>query len=164
MRHLNKGRYLNKTASHRVALGRNLALAMVNQFGLENREYIVTTPAKAKEYRGFIEGLITLGRDHNVAVKPERKLAIRRQALKLLPKPAIVKKIFDEIAPRYKDRNGGYVRIIKTGAHRLGDGSQKVLLCFVGGGQPVGAAAGTETAAAEAPAVKKPSVKAAKKE
>ncbi|MBI3722507.1 50S ribosomal protein L17 [bacterium] len=158
MRHLNKGRSLGRTDAHRVALGRNLALALVNQFGQENREYIVTTPAKAKEYRGFIERLITLGKHHNVERSADRKLAIRRHALELLPKPAIVKKIFDEIAPRYADRKGGYVRVIKTGAHRLGDGSQKALLAFVAGVGPVAAAAAGEAAEA------KPAVKPAKPE
>src|SRR5258707_6816310 len=102
MRHLNAGRYLNKSAAHRVALGRNLVLALVNQFGQENREYIVTTLAKAKEYRSYFEKLITLGKKFNEpGATPERKLAIRRHALKLLPKPEIVNKIFTEIAPRY---------------------------------------------------------------
>jgi large subunit ribosomal protein L17 len=154
MRHLNKGRSLSRTDAHRLALGRNLVLALVKQFGQENREYIVTTPAKAKEYRGFFERLVTLGKHHNAlpATETGKRLAIRRHALKLLPKPEIVKKIFDEISPRYADRKGGYVRVIKTGAHRLGDGSQKVLLAYVAGVTPVGAAAATTEAAAEKPA------------
>lgn len=156
MRHLNAGRRLSKTSAHRVALGRNLLLALVKQFGQENREYIVTTLAKAKEYRSLIERLITLGKHFNApGLKPEQKLAIRRHALKMIPKPAIVKQIFEEIAPRYADRKGGYMRVVKTGAHRLGDGTQKVLLAFVGGVKPVGAAA----EAKEGDAAKKPVVK-----
>jgi len=161
MRHLNAGRRLGRTAAHRVALGRNLVLAMVKQFGQENREYVVTTLAKAKEYRGFFERLITLGKKYNEAgATPARKLALRRQALKLLPRPSVIKKIFDEIAPRYADRKGGYVRVVKTGAHRLGDGSQKVLFAFVAGVKP--AAAAGEGAAADV--AKKPTVKPAKPE
>ncbi len=152
MRHLNKGRRLSKTSAHRVALGRNLALALVKQFGLENREYIVTTLAKAKEYRGFFERLITLGKKYNEpGIKPERKLAIRRHALKLMPQNEVVNRIFAEIAPRYADRKGGYMRVVKTGSHRLGDGTQKVLLAYVAGVTPAGA--GAEGAAAK-PTVK----------
>lgn len=159
MRHLNAGRSLSRTSEHRLALGRNLVLALVNQFGKENREYIVTTLAKAKNYRGFFERLITLGkRAADPRLKPERKLALRRQAIQILPKPDAVRRIFDEIAPRYADRKGGYLRVVKTGAHRLGDGSQKVLLAFVGG--PPGAAGAAEAAEA----AKKPTVKPSKKE
>ena len=80
----------------------------------------------------MIERLITLGRRALAAdATPERKLALRRQALSVLPYPAMIKRVFDEIATRYKDRPGGYLRVLKTGSHRLGDGAQKVLLAFV---------------------------------
>lgn len=155
MRHLNKGRRLGRTGEHRTALARNLMRALTEQFGQENREYIVTTLAKAKEYRGYCERLITLGKKFNApGVDKHRKLALRRQALMQLPQPEVIAKIFDQIAPRYTDRKGGYVRVIKTGAHRLGNGSQKVLLAWVGGVTPVGAGAGTEAAAAPKPKVK----------
>lgn len=159
MRHLNAGRKLNRTAAHRVATGRNLVASLFKQFGQANREYIVTTLAKAKEYRSLAERLITIGKKANEAgTKPERKLALRRRATSLLGAPGkvkvtteagekksvdLVKKLFEEIAPRYRDRAGGYVRVIKTGSHRLGNGSQKVLLAFVPGGTAaVGAGAG----------------------
>jgi large subunit ribosomal protein L17 len=152
MRHLNKGRRLGRTGEHRTALARNLMRALTEQFGQENREYIVTTLAKAKEYRGYCERLITLGKKYNEpSADKHRKLALRRFALQELPQPEVVAKIFDQIAPRYADRKGGYLRVVKTGAHRLGNGSQKVLLAFVGGVTPVAA----ETAAAPA----KPKVK-----
>jgi large subunit ribosomal protein L17 len=155
MRHLNKGRRLGRTTAHRLALGRLLTDALVKQFGQENREYIVTTLAKAKEYRGFVEKLITLGKRYNdPKAKPEEKLALRRQALKVVPKPATIRKIFDEVAPRYADRKGGYVRVIKTGAHRLGDGSQKVLLAFVAGVSTAAPSEGAAARAEAAPAVK----------
>ena len=153
MRHLNAGRRLSRTSAHRLALGRLLTDALVKQFGQENREYIVTTLAKAKEYRSFVEKLITLGKKHNdPKATPAQKLAFRRQALETIPKPATVKRIFDEVAVRYADRKGGYTRVIKTGAHRLGDGSQKVLLAFVAGATP--AAATAAPAADAAPKVK----------
>ncbi|MFC1705467.1 50S ribosomal protein L17 [Planctomycetota bacterium] len=132
MRHLKAGRKLGRKAAPRKALARSITVGLVNQFGVENREYIVTTPAKAKEYRRFVEKLITLGRRAlDSEATSARKLALRRRALKLLPNRAAVKKIFDEIAPRYKDRPGGYLRILKTGSYRLGDGVQKVLFAFV---------------------------------
>jgi len=152
MRHLHSGRKLNRTGEHRRALGRLLADSLVKQFGQENREYIVTTLAKAKEYRGTIERLITLGKKHNLAKTTGEKLAFRRQALMAIPKPAVVKRIFDEVAVRYADRKGGYVRVIKTGAHRLGDGSQKVLLAFVAGEATTAAAPAADAAPKVKPA------------
>jgi large subunit ribosomal protein L17 len=160
---LNAGRKLNRTAAHRVATGRNLVASLFKQFGKTNREYIVTTIAKAKEYRSLAERLITIGKEAaDPATKADRKLALRRRAASMLGAPArvkvedesgekkpvdLVRKLFDEIAPRYRDRKGGYVRVIKTGAHRLGNGAQKVLLAFVAGSAPA-------PAAAEAPAKK----------
>lgn len=131
MRHGKKGRKLSRKSPQRTALGRSLAQGLIRQFGVENREYIVTTGAKAKEYRGFVERLITLGRKSlNPTLEPEQKVALRRRALKLLPDREAVKRVFDDIAPRYKDRPGGYTRVLKTGSYRLGDGVQKVLFAF----------------------------------
>ncbi|RME70354.1 MAG: 50S ribosomal protein L17 [Planctomycetota bacterium] len=146
MRHRKRGRKLGRKSAHRKALARNIAIGFFQQFGVENREYIVTTRAKAKEYRPFIERLITLGRRAQAASTPERRLALRRHALRLLPNKAAVRRVFEEIAPRYADRNGGYTRIIKTGSHRLGDGAQKVLLAFMPAEE--GASAGAAEAAA----------------
>jgi large subunit ribosomal protein L17 len=164
MRHLNQGRKLNRTQAHRVATGRNLVASLFKQFGQENREYIVTTIAKAKEYRGLAERLITIAKEAtDGATKPDRKLALRRRAVSMMGSPAqvkitgedgekkpvdLVRKLFDEIAPRYRERKGGYVRVIKTGAHRLGNGAQKVLLAFVAGSAPAPEAA-PEAAAAK---------------
>jgi large subunit ribosomal protein L17 len=146
MRHRKRGRKLGRNSSHRKALARNMAIGFFKQFGVENREYIVTTRAKAKEYQPFIEKLITIGRKANApGATPERKLALRRHALRLVPNKDSIKFLFDEIAPRYADRDGGYTRIIKTGSHRLGDGAQKVLLAYMP----------AETAAAGAPTVTK---------
>lgn len=131
MRHRKAGRKLGRKTAERKALGRSLALALIGQFGVENREYIVTTKAKAKEYRGFVEKLITLGKKaHAPEATPERKLALRRRAVRLLPNRAAVRKLFDEVAVRYRDRPGGYLRVLTTGSHRLGDGARKVLFAF----------------------------------
>lgn len=106
MRHLNAGRKLNRSASHRRALFRNLVTALLE------RERIKTTDAKAKETRRLAERMITLGK--------EGTLAARRRALTFVQSRAVVKKLFDDIAPRFKERNGGYTRIIKIGL-RHGD-------------------------------------------
>lgn len=106
MRHLNAGRKLNRSASHRRALFRNLVTALLE------RERIKTTDAKAKETRRLAERMITLGK--------EGTLAARRRALTFVQSRAVVKKLFDDIAPRFKERNGGYTRIIKIGI-RHGD-------------------------------------------
>ncbi len=103
MQHAKKNRTLGRTRRGRMALLRGLS---INLF--ENGK-IATTEAKAKELRPFAERLITYGKDGS--------LAARRRAAKKLgaPKKAVIKKLFDEIAPNYKDRTGGYTRIIKLG-------------------------------------------------
>ena len=106
MRHLKAGRKLNRSASHRRALFRNLVTALFE------RERIRTTDAKAKEVRRLAERMITLGK--------RGTLAARRRALTFIQKRAVVKKLFDDIAPRFKDRAGGYTRAIKIGL-RHGD-------------------------------------------
>lgn len=106
MRHLNAGRKLNRSAAHRRALFRNLVTALLE------RERIKTTDAKAKETRRLTERMITLGK--------EGTLAARRRALTFVQSRAVVKKLFDDIAPRFRERNGGYTRIIKVGI-RHGD-------------------------------------------
>ncbi len=106
MRHLNAGRKLNRSASHRRALFRNLVTALFE------RERIRTTDAKAKEVRRLAERMITLGKDGS--------LAARRRALSFIQKRAVVAKLFTDIAPRFAERAGGYTRIIKLGI-RHGD-------------------------------------------
>ena len=106
MRHRKAGRKLNRNSSHRKALLKNLAIALIEQ------EIIKTTLPKAKELRKVIEPLITLGKVDSVA---NRRLAFNR-----LRSDAAVAKLFTEIAVNSKDRNGGYTRIIKAG-FRPGD-------------------------------------------
>ncbi len=106
MRHLKAGRKLNRSASHRRALFRNLVTALLE------RERIRTTDAKAKEVRRLAERMITLGKNGT--------LGARRRALSYIQSRMVVKRLFDEIAPRFKDRPGGYTRTIKIGI-RHGD-------------------------------------------
>ena len=106
MRHLNAGRKLNRSAAHRRALFRNLVTALFE------RERIRTTDAKAKEVRRLAERMITLGKDGS--------LAARRRALSFIQSRSVVAKLFSDIAPRFKERAGGYTRIIKIGI-RHGD-------------------------------------------
>jgi len=106
MRHHKSGRKLHRTSSHRAALFRNLAAALIRE------EQIRTTLPKAKELRRVAEPLITLAK--------ESSLANRRLAYSRLRDRAAVTKLFDELGPRFKARAGGYLRILKNG-FRAGD-------------------------------------------
>lgn len=106
MRHLKSGRKLSRTSSHRWALIRNLITSLLRE------EKIQTTDPKAKELRRWVDRVITLGK--------QGSLHARRQALGIVQDKAVVRKLFDSIAPRFKDRPGGYTRIIKVGI-RHGD-------------------------------------------
>lgn len=106
MRHRNGLRKLNRTSSHRSAMFRNMAASLLRH------EAIKTTLPKAKELRSIVEPLITLGK------KPS--LANRRLAFDRLRDREVVVKIFDVLGPRYANRNGGYLRILKCG-FRVGD-------------------------------------------
>ncbi|MBI2348108.1 MAG: 50S ribosomal protein L17 [Deltaproteobacteria bacterium] len=101
MRHLKTGRKLNRSPSHRRALMRNLVTSLFRH------ERIQTTDPKAKELRGWADRVIGLGK--------EGSLHARRQALGIVQDEAVVHKVFDTLAPRYKDRPGGYTRIVKIG-------------------------------------------------
>ena len=106
MRHRKSGRQLNRNASHRHAMFRNMASSLIEH------EIIKTTLPKAKELRRVAEPLITLAKQDTVA---NRRLAFDRTRSK-----AVVGKLFTEIGPRYQDRPGGYTRILKCG-QRVGD-------------------------------------------
>lgn len=106
MRHRHSGRQLNRNSSHRKAMFRNMAVSLVEH------ELIKTTLPKAKELRSYAEPLITLAKKDSVA---NRRLAFDRTRSK-----EAVGKLFDELGPRYQERPGGYVRILKCG-YRAGD-------------------------------------------
>jgi large subunit ribosomal protein L17 len=106
MRHMKSGRKLNRNSSHRKAMFRNMASSLFEH------EMIKTTVPKAKELRRVAEPLITLAKEDSVA---HRRLAFDR-----LRNREVVTKLFNELGPRYVDRPGGYLRILKCG-HRAGD-------------------------------------------
>ncbi|HEX8224952.1 MAG TPA: 50S ribosomal protein L17 [Allosphingosinicella sp.] len=116
MRHRNAGRKLQRTSSHRAALFRNMAAALIKH------EQISTTTAKAKELRPYVEKLITLAKKGGLS---NRRLAHAR----MLDDTQLVK-LFDTLAPRYADRNGGYTRIIKAGI-RASDAAPMAIIEFV---------------------------------
>jgi large subunit ribosomal protein L17 len=104
MRHLKTGRKLNRTAAHRKALMRNLVKALIQ------REHIRTTDAKAKELRRWADRIVTLGKKGTVHA--------RRLAFAYLGSRRLVQRLFDEVAPRFQGRAGGYTRVLKIGPRR----------------------------------------------
>ena len=116
MRHGLSGRKLNRTSSHRKALFANLAQALIEH------EQITTTLPKAKDLRPIVEKLITLGK--------KKSLAARRQAISQIRSEELAAKLIGPLADRYKERNGGYVRIIKAG-FRYGDNAPLAIIELV---------------------------------
>ncbi|MBL9029306.1 MAG: 50S ribosomal protein L17 [Caedimonas sp.] len=116
MRHQMRGRKFNRTSSQRYALLRGLAGSLIEH------EQIQTTLQKAKDLRPFVEKLITLGRSDT--------LHVRRQILSVLGSHELVTKLMTTLAERYKERPGGYTRIIKAG-FRFGDNAPKAIIEFV---------------------------------
>ena len=120
MRHRLSGRKLNRPTPHRKAMLRNLVKDLLTH------ESIRTTEARAKEARRSAEKIITLGKDGT--------LHARRQALSFLNDKDITARVFDEIAPRFAGRAGGYTRIVKLGP-RLGDGAPMAQLQLLAAGE-----------------------------
>ena len=116
MRHNIKNKKLNKTSSHRKAMFMNMSNALIKH------EQITTTLAKAKELRRFVEKIITLGKKGNLLSK--------RKTISILQDSKMSKKVFDVLADRYKNRAGGYTRIIKLG-NRYGDNAPTAVIEFV---------------------------------
>ena len=116
MRHKSGGRKLQRTSAHRTALFRNMSASLIKH------EQITTTVAKAKELRPYIEKLVTLAKRGG--------LANRRLAQSRLLDETQLKKLFDTIAERYKDRAGGYTRVIKAGI-RASDAAPMAIIEFV---------------------------------
>jgi large subunit ribosomal protein L17 len=116
MRHGKVHRKLNRTAEHRKAMFANMAAALIKH------EQITTTLPKAKELRPIVEKLITLGKRGG--------LHARRQAISRIRDVDMVKKLFDVLGPRYKERNGGYIRVLKAG-FRYGDNAPVAVIEFV---------------------------------
>jgi large subunit ribosomal protein L17 len=116
MRHGKVHRKLNRTAEHRKAMFANMATSLIKH------EQIITTLPKAKELRPIVEKLVTLAKKGG--------LHARRQAIAEIRDVTQVKKLFDVIGPRYKERDGGYTRIMKAG-FRYGDNAAKAVIEFV---------------------------------
>ncbi|MCC2097880.1 MAG: 50S ribosomal protein L17 [Hyphomicrobiales bacterium] len=116
MYHGHKKRRFNRTVEHRKAMFANMAQALIKH------EQIVTTLPKAKDLRPIVEKLVTLGKRGD--------LHARRQAISRLRDPKLVGKLFDVLGPRYKDRNGGYTRVLKAG-FRFGDNAPMAVIEFV---------------------------------
>src|SRR5437763_11825381 len=117
MRHLNSGAKLGRNPAHRRATLRNLVTNVIE------KERITTTVRRAKAARPLVERMITLGKGDS--------LHTRRQAAAYLLTPLATQKLFDDIAPRFADRSGGYTRIIHAG-FRIGDGAQLAILELLG--------------------------------
>ncbi|NGP17760.1 50S ribosomal protein L17 [Devosia aurantiaca] len=116
MRHGNRGRKLSRTASHRKAMFANMSAALIKH------EQIVTTLPKAKDLRPIVEKLITLGKRGD--------LHARRQAISQIRDEGQVQKLFAVLGPRYAERQGGYIRILKAG-FRYGDNAPLAVIEFV---------------------------------
>ena len=116
MRHGNAHRKFSRTAEHRRAMFGNMCAALIKH------EQIVTTLPKAKDLRPVVEKLITLGKRGD--------LHARRQAIAQIRDVAMVKKLFDVLGPRYKERHGGYTRVLKAG-FRYGDSAPVAVIEFV---------------------------------
>ena len=116
MKHRIKGKKLNRTSSHRKALFKNMAQAIIKH------EQIITTLPKAKTMKPIVDKLITLGK--------KGSLHARRQAFSKLRDESMVAKLFGTLAPRYADRNGGYTRVLKAG-YRYGDSAAMAVIELV---------------------------------
>jgi len=116
MRHKLKGRKLNRTSSHRMAMFANMATSLIMN------EQIKTTVVKAKELRPYVEVLVTKARRNT--------LSVRRAIISKIKDKSAVEKLISVLAPRYKERNGGYTRIVKAG-FRYGDKAPVAYIEFV---------------------------------
>ena len=125
MRHKMSGRKLNRTSSHRKAMFANMTASLLRH------EQIKTTKPKAKELRSLAEKMITLGKMGG--------LHARRQAMSFLKDIEVVSKLFDPLAERYRDRQGGYTRVLAAG-HRYGDSAPMAVIELVNPGPAVTAA------------------------
>lgn len=141
MRHRVSGYKLSRNTAHRRAMWRNMAISLFTH------GQITTTVTKAKSVRPFVEKLITTARKGDLASR-RRVLAVLRDPImvkheddpdvernrygEVISGPRLVKKLFDEIGPRYVDRPGGYTRIVRLGKHRIGDGGDLCVLQLVG--------------------------------
>lgn len=121
MKHKVAGKHLNRNSAHRKALRMNFAVSVIKH------ERVTTTLAKAKALRPFVEKMITLAKKGDDSDRLHRI----RTAVSYLQDKTAVKKLFDEIAPRFANRAGGYTRILRLPDHRVGDGSDRAIFELV---------------------------------
>ena len=121
MKHKVAGKHLNRNSAHRKALRMNFAVSVIKH------ERVSTTLAKAKALRPFVEKMITLAKKGDDSDRLHRI----RTAVSYLQDKTAVKKLFDEIAPRFANRAGGYTRILRLPDHRVGDGSDRAIFELV---------------------------------
>ncbi len=121
MRHNVAGKSLQRNTAHRAALRKNFTVSVIKH------ERVVTTLAKAKALRPFVEKMITLSK----VTDPKTRLHRIRRAVAFLQDKTAVKKLFDELGPRFANRPGGYVRILRLPDYRIGDGGTKVVFELV---------------------------------
>ncbi len=117
MRHRVSGRKLGRSTDHRRAMRRNFMCSVIRH------ERVVTTLERAKAMRRSVEKVITLGK--------QKDLARIRRAMSLLGDKEVVRKLFEELGPRYKDRPGGYTRTLRLSGYRVGDGGSKAIFELV---------------------------------
>lgn len=117
MRHRVTGKRLSRSTSHRRAMRRNFICSVIKH------ERVVTTLERAKAMRASVEKIITLGK--------QKDLARIRRATALLGDKECVRKLFDELGPRYRDRPGGYTRTVRLSGYRIGDGGSKAIFELV---------------------------------
>ncbi len=136
MRHRISGKQLNRTSSHRKAMRRNMAASLIQHGAIR------TTERKAKELRRFVERIITIARQGTLHARRRVLAELGDRAMTdddgVFMDKSVVQKLFDEVAPMYSDRPGGYTRIIRLDEPRLGDAGQQVILQLIDEG-------GTET-------------------
>ena len=121
MKHKVAGKHLNRNSAHRKALRMNFCVSVIKH------ERVTTTLAKAKALRPFVEKMITLAKKGDDSDRLHRI----RTAVSYLQDKTAVKKLFDEIAPRFANRSGGYTRILRLADHRNGDGSDRAIFELV---------------------------------
>lgn len=117
MRHRKAGKKLGRTSSHRAAMARNIAVALITH------ERIVTTVPKAKNVKPFVEKLVTMSKDAS--------MHSRRRVFAQVRSKAATTKLFSVLGPRFQERKGGYCRILKLSKNRLGDNGERAILEFV---------------------------------
>jgi large subunit ribosomal protein L17 len=121
MMHRVAGKSLGRNTAHRAALRKNFTVSVITH------ERVITTLPKAKALRPFVEKMITLARSSD----PKTRLHRIRRAVSFLQDKTAVKKLFDEIGPRFANRPGGYTRILRLPDYRIGDGGTKVVFELV---------------------------------